>query len=110
MTENKSDLRCRLWEDGHTLFGNQSTEVFLNPSQVKHFVNWLNLNCEKLQNKQFIPHTENELLEMGMSSVNGNTMIKTNRDVFLCNPEDLTRIKEWINLHRKTIGVQEVKS
>jgi hypothetical protein len=97
-----------MWENGSVLFNNYSTEVFLFPEQVKYFVNWLNLHYEELKNKEHIPTVYTKISEMVLSSVKGVTMIATWRDTFLCNYEDLIRIKKWINLHKKEIGVHEV--
>jgi hypothetical protein len=101
-------LKCKLWEGGYIYFDNYSTEIFLLPQQAKYFVNWLNLHCDDLKNKKHIPTTQNKFVGMIFNSVNGFITIGTARDVFLCNYEDLIKIKKWINLHRKEIGCQEV--
>lgn len=108
MTNPKSKLKCKMWEGGYVHFDNYSTEVFLHPEQVKYLVNWLNLHYKELKNKENIPTIYTKVLEIVLSSVKGFTMITTRRDTFLCNYEDLIKIKKWINLHRKEIGVQEV--
>ena len=77
--KSKPTLKCKIWKDGHVLFQNNFSEVFLHPEQVKYLVNRINLHYEEFKNKELVKASEScNLFEDGVeiSSVHGVTMIR----------------------------------
>ena len=101
-------LKCKVWENGSMLFEDDSTALFLNPQQIKYCVNWLNLHNNEIRNEECVTTTHNEPIGITLNSVNGITMIHTERDFALYNSGQLSQFKEHINANRKLIGCQEV--
>jgi hypothetical protein len=98
------EVKCKIWPDGHMLFG----DVFLNPQQIKHLVNWLNLHIGEINEKKCVFIIENKESGMSLSSVFGGLMVSTHRDFGSFNSEQLSQIKQFINDNREMVGCQEV--
>jgi hypothetical protein len=102
-------ITVKYWEEGKAiLIGAGDWDCFLRNESLNPMINWLNLYRQEIVSGTGCCNGSDRMNNVEYSSVNGNLMIKTDRDVVFLSKEQRGELIHWLRDHKDILSIREV--
>jgi hypothetical protein len=102
-------MKIKRWDNGCILIDTGESDCFLRNKSLNPLINWLNLhNAEMTGDAHSACNGEDRINEVQYSSVGGNLMIATGRDVVFLSKNHVAEFKKWLLDNKGVLKVRTV--
>jgi hypothetical protein len=103
-----TELTVKYWKEGkHILIEADNWDCFLRNESINPMINWLNLNRENF-GLGLSCKGNDKITGVEYISVNGNLMIRTDRDVVFLSKSQREELMQWLHDHKDVLSIREV--
>ena len=103
-----SNISVKYWKDGkHILVESEGWDCFIRNEALNPMINWINLHRNDIKNGKPCKY-EDYINDIDYTSVGGNLMIRTHRDLVFLSKENFKQFAQWLNEHREILNIGEI--